>query len=33
MILRRLREHVTHHNWFAVTIDFAIVVVGVFVGI
>jgi hypothetical protein len=33
MILRRLREHVTHHNWFAVTIDFIIVVVGVFVGI
>lgn len=33
MILRRLREHVTHHNWFAVTIDFVIVVVGVFVGI
>ena len=33
MILRRLREHVTHHNWFAVTVDFVIVVVGVFVGI
>lgn len=33
MILRRLREHVTHHNWFAVTIDFVIVVLGVFVGI
>ncbi|MGE5062776.1 MAG: hypothetical protein ACM3IG_01785 [Myxococcales bacterium] len=33
MILRRLREHVSNHNWFAVTIDFVIVVLGVFVGI
>lgn len=33
MILRRVREHVVHHNWFAVTIDFVIVVAGVFVGI
>jgi hypothetical protein len=33
LILRRLREHVTHHNWFAVTIDFVIVVIGVFLGI
>lgn len=33
MILRRVREHVTHHNWFAVAIDFVIVVAGVFVGI
>lgn len=33
MILRRIREHVTHHNWFAVMIDFIIVVLGVFVGI
>jgi hypothetical protein len=33
MILRRIREHVTHHNWFAVAIDFIIVVLGVFVGI
>lgn len=33
MILRRVREHVTHHNWFAVAIDFIIVVAGVFVGI
>ena len=32
MILRRVREHVTHHNWFAVAIDLAIVVVGVFLG-
>ena len=33
MILRRVREHVTSHNWFAVAVDFAIVVIGVFVGI
>lgn len=33
MILRRIREHVTHHNWFAVAVDFIIVVIGVFVGI
>jgi hypothetical protein len=32
MILRRIREHVVHHNWFAVAIDFAIVVIGVFLG-
>lgn len=33
IILRRVREHVSHHNWFAVGVDFAIVVIGVFVGI
>jgi len=33
MILRRIREHVNHHNWFAVAVDFIIVVAGVFVGI
>ncbi len=33
MILRRLAEHVKAQNWFAVAIDFAIVVIGVFVGI
>ena len=33
MILRRIREHVSHHNWFAVGVDFVIVVLGVFVGI
>src|SRR4051794_38781399 len=32
MILRRIREHVAHHNWFAVAIDLAIVVIGVFLG-
>jgi hypothetical protein len=31
MILRRLSEHVKHQNWFAVAIDFLIVVLGVFV--
>jgi hypothetical protein len=33
MIPRRIAEHVKDHNWFAVAIDFVIVVVGVFVGI
>ena len=30
MILRRIREHVNSHNWFAVWIDLLIVVLGVF---
>jgi hypothetical protein len=33
MILRRVTEHVKSQNWFAVGIDFVIVVLGVFVGI
>ncbi|MEM0929883.1 MAG: hypothetical protein AAGI89_11405 [Pseudomonadota bacterium] len=33
MILRRLTEHIREQNWFAVGIDFVIVVIGVFVGI
>ncbi len=33
MILRRLTEHLQSQNWFAVAIDFAIVVFGVFFGI
>lgn len=33
MLLRRITEHVRHQNWFAVWIDFVIVVVGVFIGI
>lgn len=33
MILRRITEHVKGQNWFAVAIDFVIVVVGVFVGL
>ena len=32
MVIRRIREHIAHHNWFAVAIDLAIVVVGVFLG-
>ena len=32
MVLRRFREHVIDHNWFAVAVDLAIVVVGVFLG-
>jgi hypothetical protein len=32
MVIRRIREHVTAHNWFAVGIDLAIVVLGVFIG-
>ena len=32
-MLRRVREHIVHHNWFAVGIDFLIVVIGVFLGI
>lgn len=33
MILRRVIEHVKDQNWFAVFLDFIIVVVGVFIGI
>ncbi|MCX7554746.1 DUF6090 family protein [Marinicella sp. S1101] len=33
MLLRRITRHVTEQNWFAVFIDFIIVVVGVFIGI
>jgi len=33
MILRRLAQHVTDQNWFAVVLDFFIVVFGVFLGI
>ena len=31
MVIRRIREHVTAQNWFAVGIDLAIVVVGVLI--
>lgn len=31
-MIRRIREHVAQHNWFAVAVDLAIVVVGVFLG-
>ena len=33
MLLRRLTTHVRSQNWFAVGIDFVIVVVGIFVGL
>lgn len=33
MAIRRFREHVADQNWFAVGIDVAIVVVGVFLGL
>lgn len=33
MVVRRIREHVTKHNWFAVGVDVGIVVLGVFLGI
>lgn len=32
MLMRRIREHVSAHNWFAVGIDLLIVVLGVFLG-
>ena len=33
MLLRRITKHVKDQNWFAVGIDFIIVVIGVFIGI
>jgi hypothetical protein len=33
MLLRRMTQHVTDQNWFAVGLDFVIVVAGVFLGI
>lgn len=33
MLLRRIKKHVQAENWFAVLVDFVIVVVGVYVGI
>jgi hypothetical protein len=33
MILRRIAQHVKDQNWFAVALDFVIVVVGVFIGL
>src|SRR5262247_847892 len=33
MLFRRLMQHVNSQNWFAVGVDFLIVVVGVFVGL
>lgn len=33
MLLRRITQHIKDQNWFAIFIDFIIVVVGVFIGI
>tara|TARA_R110002153_G_scaffold32537_2_gene98423 strand:- start:13533 stop:14306 length:774 start_codon:yes stop_codon:yes gene_type:complete len=33
MILRRITKHVREQNWFAIWLDFFIVVIGVFIGI
>ncbi|MEO0451018.1 MAG: hypothetical protein AAFZ74_11965 [Pseudomonadota bacterium] len=33
MLLRRVTEHVNDQNWFAVALDFVIVVAGVFIGL
>ena len=32
MMLRRLTQHIREQNWFAVVLDFLIVVLGVFLG-
>lgn len=32
MVIRRIRDHVADHNWFAVAVDVGIVVLGVFLG-
>jgi hypothetical protein len=32
MVIRRIREHVATHDWFAVLVDVGIVVLGVFLG-
>ena len=33
MLFRRLKAHVENENWFAVGVDFTIVVIGVFIGL
>jgi len=33
MLLRRMTHHLKSQNWFAVGLDFLIVVVGVFIGL
>ena len=33
MLLRRVTQHVNDQNWFAVALDFVIVVAGVFIGL
>jgi len=32
MVVRRIREHVATHNWFAVLVDLMILIIGVFIG-
>lgn len=32
MAIRRFRDHVAEHDWFAVTVDIGVVVIGVFLG-
>lgn len=32
MVIRRIRDHVATHNWFAVAVDLSIVIAGVFLG-
>lgn len=32
MVIRRIREHAAHANWFAIGIDILIVIIGVFLG-
>ena len=32
MVIRRIRDHVASHDWFAVAIDVVIVLLGVFLG-
>ena len=33
MVINRIRQHVRAHNWFAVAVDLAIVIAGVFLGV
>lgn len=33
MLLRRVTQHIKDQNWFAVWLDFVIVVIGVFIGL
>ena len=33
MVIRRIRDSVAKHNWFAVGVDLLIVIVGVFLGL
>jgi hypothetical protein len=33
MLIRRFSEHLREQNWFAVGLDFAVVVLGIFIGL